>query len=104
MAIAIVSILMIVVGIIVFLWSSKGKEIGRGCFWAGFIGLALAYAHRTARMGSVALALVPTLMIVIGIIVFLWQDGDGREIGRGCFWAGFIGIAVAYSTVMVHMG
>lgn len=108
MAIAIVSILMIIVGIIIYLWSGTGREIGRACFWSGFIGLALAYAHKTAKAGSVAIALVPVLMIVIGIIGYLWstkpEHANGREIFRGCFWGGFIGIAVAYATTMIRFG
>ncbi len=105
MAIAIVSILMIVAGIIVFLWSAKGKEIGRACFWSGFIGLAMAYATRMVKFGSVAVALVPILMIVIGIMGYLWQDKpDGKEVFRGCMWGGFIGLAVAYATTMVRFG
>lgn len=51
MAIAIVPILMIIVGILVYLLSEKGKEIGRGCFWAGFIGLAISYAQHMVHLG-----------------------------------------------------
>lgn len=50
-----------------------------------------------------AIAIVPVLMIVVGILVFLLSD-KGKEIGRGCFWAGFIGLAIAYATHMVHIG
>ncbi len=51
MAIAIVPVLMIIIGILIFLLTEKGKEIGRGCFWAGFIGLAITYATRVVHIG-----------------------------------------------------
>ena len=50
-----------------------------------------------------AIAIVPILMIVIGIMVFM-LSAKAQEIGRGCFWAGFIGLAIAYATHMVHLG
>lgn len=112
MAIAIVSILMIIVGILIFLWSGAGKEIGRACFYAGFIGLALAYAHRMVKFGSVAVALVPILLIVVGIIGWLWHGPPAnpppkhstKEIWRGMFFGGFVGIAVAYAATMIKVG
>lgn len=52
-----------------------------------------------------AIAIVPIIMIIAGILIFLMSDKDkGKEIGRGCFWAGFIGLAIAYATHMVHIG
>ena len=114
MALAIVSVLMIIIGIIVYLWSAPGKEIGRACFWAGFIGLAIAYSHSMTKAGSVAIALVPILMIVVGIIGWLWNGGrppagdpprtGTKEIWRGMFWGGFIGIAIAYASTMIRIG
>jgi len=50
-----------------------------------------------------AIAIIPILMIVAGILIYLLSD-KGKEIGRGCFWAGFIGLAIAYATHMVHIG
>ncbi len=51
MAIAIIPILMIIIGILMYLLTDKAKEIGRACFWAGFIGLAIEYAHRMVHIG-----------------------------------------------------
>ncbi len=51
MAIAIVPLFMIIIGILVYLMTDKGKEIGRACFWAGFIGLAIEYAHHMVHVG-----------------------------------------------------
>jgi hypothetical protein len=51
MAIAIIPILMIVVGVLLYLMVDKGKEIGRACFWAGFFGIAIEYAHHLVHLG-----------------------------------------------------
>lgn len=50
MATAIIPILMIVLGILLYLLVDKGKEIGRACFWAGFFGIAIEYAHHMTRL------------------------------------------------------
>ncbi len=51
MAIAIVPILMIIIGVLINFMSDKGKDVGRACYWAGFIGLAIEYAHRMVHVG-----------------------------------------------------
>lgn len=50
-----------------------------------------------------AIAIVPILMIIIGILIYFMTE-KGKEVGRACFWGGFIGLAIAYGTHMVHLG
>lgn len=50
-----------------------------------------------------AIALFDVLMIVIGILIWALIP-KATEVGRAMFWAGFIGLAIAYSTHMVHVG
>ncbi len=52
-----------------------------------------------------ALAIVPILMIVVGILMFaLAANSKVQEAGRLALAAGLIGLAIAYATHMVHIG
>lgn len=52
-----------------------------------------------------AIAIVPILMIIAGLLLYvLTTKAESKEFGRAMFWAGWIGIALAYATRMVHLG
>ncbi len=57
-----------------------------------------------------ALAIVPILLIIIGIIIYAWAHrrtppaGVWQEVGRAMFFAGFIGLAVGYAHKMINIG
>lgn len=53
MAIAILPVLMIIVGILLYALTSKTetKEFGRAMFWAGWIAVAIAYSNHMVHIG-----------------------------------------------------
>jgi hypothetical protein len=51
-----------------------------------------------------AITIVPILMIIVGILIYLMATERSKEIGRAMMWGGFIGLAIAYSSHMVHIG
>jgi len=50
-----------------------------------------------------AIAIVPILMIIIGILVNLLTD-KAKDIGRAMYWAGFFALAFKYAAHMIHIG
>ncbi len=55
----------------------------------------------TSRM---LIALIPILMMIIGLVLFATASEPWKEFGRWLGFAGAIGIAVAYATHMVKLG
>lgn len=53
MAIAIIPILMIVIGVLIYVLTAKAeaKEFGRSMFWAGWVGIAIGYASKMVHFG-----------------------------------------------------
>jgi hypothetical protein len=56
-----------------------------------------------ATLPSMAIAIVPILLIIIGILVNLLTD-KAKDIGRAMYWAGFFALAFKYAAHMIRIG
>jgi len=50
------------------------------------------------------IALVPILMLIVGLLMYATCSDPWKEFGRWIGFAGAIGIAVAYATHMIKVG
>lgn len=51
------------------------------------------------------IAIVPILVLLIGILLLAFAtNGNAREVGKACVWAGLFGLVLSLATHTVRIG